>query len=190
VPENVTVTLDASVPSSDANGHSTSSVGGPRTLLVFQLGDHNAAFPIENVERITPMAQLARPPGLPSLLEGILNLSGAAVPVLRLDRVLQLPAGSPGLYSMLIVLKGICAGPIAMLVDRVSQIVSVPESSVLPVAKQDSFNACAEATVALEDANVNILSPARILLEREQKALAEFQRIAQLRLQEWASEKP
>ena len=189
MPENVIVTLDASVPSSDANGHSASSVGRPRTLLVFQLGDHNAAFPIENVERITPMAQLARPPGLPSLLEGILNLSGTAVPVLRLDRLLQLPAGSPGLYSMLIVVKGICDGRIAMLVDRVSQIVSVPESAVLAVEKQDSFNGCAEATVALEDANVHVLSPARILLEREQKALSEFQRIAQQRLQEWESKK-
>jgi chemotaxis signal transduction protein len=178
VSENVTVALDPCV------------LGRQRTLLVFQLGDQNAAFPIENVERITPMAQLACPPGLPSLLEGILNLSGTAVPVLRLDRLLQLPARSPGLYSMLIVLKGICDGRIAMLVDRVSQVVSVPEIAVLSVEKQDSFNACAEATVALEDTNVHVLSPARILLERERKVLAEFQGIAQQRLQEWESAKP
>jgi len=166
------------------------ALGRQRTLLVFQLGEQNAAFPIENVERITPMAQLACPPGLPSLLEGILNLSGTAVPVLRLDRLLQLPAGSPGLYSMLVVVNGICDGRIAMLVDRVSQIVSVPDSAVLPVEMQDSFNGCAEATVTLDDANVHVLSPARILLAKEQKALSEFQSMAQQRLQEWESKKP
>lgn len=176
--DNVLVTLEARV------------LGRQRTLLVFQLGDQNAAFPIENIERIAPMAQLACPPGLPSLLEGILNLSGTAIPVLRLDRLLQLPAGSPGLYSMLVVVKGICDGRIAMLVDRVSQIVSVPDSAMLPVERQDSFNGCAEATVALEDANVHVLSPARILLEKEQRALSEFQGIAQQRLHEWESKKP
>lgn len=190
MPEIVTVTPESSASSTDPNGHGGHpSLERQRTLLVFQLGDKNAAFPIENVERITPMAELACPPGLPSLLEGILNLSGTAVPVLRLDRLLQLPSRSPGLYSMLIVLKGICEGRIAMLVDRVSQIVSVPESVVLPVGKQDSFNACADATVTLEDANVHVLSPARILLEKECKALSEFQGIVQQRLQEWEAKR-
>ena len=32
------------------------------------------------------MAELATPPGLPAALEGVLNLAGVAIPVLRLDR--------------------------------------------------------------------------------------------------------
>jgi purine-binding chemotaxis protein CheW len=76
-------------------------------LLVFHLGGALAALPLENVERILPMAELAHPPGLPSMLEGFLNLAGIVVPVLRLDRLLQLPVQPPGLYSMLILLKGL-----------------------------------------------------------------------------------
>jgi purine-binding chemotaxis protein CheW len=156
-----------------------------RTLLVFQLPGRLAAVPFENVERIVPMAQLAHPPGLPSPLEGILNLGGRPVPVLRLDRLLQLPERPPGLYSMLIVLKGISDGRIAMLVDRVIEILAIPESALLPIGEEQSFNACAEAVVSVRDQMVHLLSPARILLEKEREALSGFQAMAQRRLQDW-----
>jgi purine-binding chemotaxis protein CheW len=159
-----------------------------RALLVFRLAGRLAALPLEDVEKIAPMAQLARPPGLPSPLEGLLNLAGRSVPVLRLDRLLQLPEQAPGLYSMLIVLKRISDGRIAVLVDRVSEILVVPESAVLPVGEQDSFNACVEGVVSLRGEMTHLLSPAHILLEKERKALSEFQTMAQQRLQDWGSE--
>jgi purine-binding chemotaxis protein CheW len=160
----------------------------PRALLVFHLAGQLAAVPLENVERIAPMTQLARPTGMPSPLEGILNLAGTAVPVVRLDRLLQLPVRRPGLYSMLIVLKGISDRRIALLVDRVSEILSVPASGLLPVRDEDSFNACAEATVSVRGEIVHLLSPTQILLEKERETLSEFQAMAQRRLQDWASE--
>jgi purine-binding chemotaxis protein CheW len=159
-----------------------------RSLLVFRLAGQLAALPLESVERIAPMAQLSRPPGLPYVLEGILNLAGRAVPVLRLDRLLELPQQPLGLYSMLILLKGVSNGRIAIVVDRVSEILPLPESAFLPVGKDDSFNACAEAAVSLRGEIVNVLSPARILLEKERKALSEFQAMAQRRLQDWKPE--
>jgi purine-binding chemotaxis protein CheW len=156
--------------------------------VVFHLAGQLAAVPLENVERIALMSQLARPPGMPAPLEGILNLAGTATPVVRLDRLLQLPVRRPGLYSMLIVLKGVSAGWIALLVDRVSEILSVPGSALLPVRDEDSFNACTEATVSVRGEIVHLLSPTRILLEKEREALSEFQAMAQRRLQDWEPE--
>ena len=156
-----------------------------RTLLLFHLAGRTAAFPLESIQRVTPMAQLARPPGLPAALEGILNLGGAAVPVVRLDRLLQLPEQRLGLYSMLIILKGPSASQIGILVDRVSGIISVPQSALLPVRDEDTFNACAEAAVSVSDQVIHILSPARILLEKERETLSQFQAAAQRRLQDW-----
>jgi purine-binding chemotaxis protein CheW len=156
-----------------------------RALLVFHLADQIAAVPLENVERIVPMAQLARPPGLPSPLEGILNLAGIAVPVLRLDRLLQLGVQRPGLYSMLILLKGASEGRVALLVDRVSDVLTVAEAALLPVGEQHSFNGCAEALAPVRDDIVPLLSCTQILLQKERESLAEFQVLAQLRLQEW-----
>jgi purine-binding chemotaxis protein CheW len=134
------------------------------------------------------MAELAHPPGLPSALEGFLNLGGTAVPVLRLDRLLQLPERNPGLYSKLIILKGVTDGEIAILVDQVSEILSVAETTFLPVGKEHSFNACTEAAVPARGEVVHLLSPARILLEMERRSLSEFQAVAQQRLRDWSQQ--
>lgn len=148
-----------------------------------------AALPLEDVERVIPMAHLARPYGLPAALEGILNLAGMAIPVLRPDRLLGLPVERPGLYSMLILLKGVASTTVGMLVDRVSDILTVRESGVLPVDEEHSFNGCAVAIIPARDGAIHLLSAARILLEQERESLAEFQTIAQRRIEEWGLEK-
>lgn len=119
------------------------------------------------------------------MLQGILNLAGTAVPVLRLDRLFQLKEQRPGLYSMLIVTKGVAQGQVALLVDRVGGIVTVAEGAVLPVGKQNSFNDCADGVVTVDEQLVHLLCPSRILLAQERQALAEFQEMAQRRLQDW-----
>ncbi len=161
-----------------------------RGILVFQLATHWAALPLEAVERITPMAHVARPPGLPTPLEGVLNLAGEAVPVLRLDRLFGLPAQTLGLYSALIVLRGgVLRGGagerIAIVADRASEVISLSETALLPLGDQRVFNDCASATFRRGDAVVHLLSPARLLLEQERRFLAEFQSLAQHRLEGW-----
>ena len=161
-----------------------------RALLSFYSAGRVAAVPLESVERIVPMAQLACPPSLPSLLKGILNLAGRSVPVLRLDRLLQLPEQPPGLYSMLIVLKGLSDSQIAVLVDRVSEVLTVPVSALLPIGKEDSFNACVEAVVYLRDHcdDSCAFSHSHPPREGTRGPFPEFQAMAQQRLQAWEPE--
>ena len=179
---------DFSSPWESVNRGAPFNVATPHSacvLMVFQLSDRFAAVRLEDVERITPMAELACPPGLPSALEGVLNLAGLAIPVLRLDRLFGLPSQRLGLYSMLIILKALPEGRIAIFADRVSEVLTVPQNTLLPIDEEDSFNGCAQATVAVRDQIVHVLSPSRILLAKERAALAEFQTMAQLRLGEW-----
>jgi purine-binding chemotaxis protein CheW len=160
-----------------------------RALLVFQIAGHTLALPLENVVRVVPMAQLAQPPGLPPVVEGILNLEGSAIPVLRLDRLLQLPPSSYRLYSMLILLKGLFDGPMAILVDRVNEVVSLPTSSLLDIAAQDSPHdwdkGCAEAAFLLNGQLGHLLSPSRVLLARERASMSALLNAERLRLLEW-----
>jgi purine-binding chemotaxis protein CheW len=154
-------------------------------LLVFHLAAQAVALRLENIQQIVPMAQLAKPPGLPVLLEGILNMSGSAVPVLRLDRLFQLPLQQLGLYSALIIVNLIPDGRIALLADRVSEILSIPESALLPIGENDSFNGCAEALVSVGGQTIYLLSPKRLLVEKDREALSRFQAMAQRRLRDW-----
>jgi purine-binding chemotaxis protein CheW len=157
------------------------------TLLIFSLSDRLAAFSAGDVERVTPMAELAQPPGLPPALEGLLNLGGDAVPVLRLDRLFGLAPQCPGLYSMLIVLRSRGSGRIAILADRVSEILSVPNDGLRPISQEDAFNGCAEAIATIRHEAVHLLSPDRIILANERLVISQFRAMEQARLEKWTA---
>lgn len=161
------------------------SAAATRALLVFRLQGLLTAFPADTVERVVPMAELLRPPGLPEALEGVLNLGGGAVPVVSLERLLRLPLQSPGLYSMLVILRLQAEGRIAVLVDRATGIVQASPASLRPLDPEDSFNGCAEAIVDVGAEAVHLLSPARLLLAKEREILAGFRDTAERRLGEW-----
>jgi purine-binding chemotaxis protein CheW len=162
-------------------------------LLVLDVSGKTAALPMADVERVLPIAQLAHVPGSPATVAGILNFRGAAVPVLRLDLLLGLAPQEPGLYSAVVVLKrglledgGLTrGGPVGLLVDRVTDIRRVPESALLAVRDEDSFNGCASAVVSTMGDPIPLLSPRRLLLEQEARRLTEFQQVVQQRLPEW-----
>lgn len=156
-----------------------------RTLLILQIADRFVALPAEDAVRIVPMAELACPPGSPSSIEGILNLAGTAIPVLRLDRLFGLPSQKVTAYSMLVILRGPLEAGIAVLADRVREILPVSADAFLPIDRNASFNGCAEATIAGADGTIHLLSPARILVAQERLALSEFQAMAQQRLDKW-----
>jgi purine-binding chemotaxis protein CheW len=166
---------------------------GTHPLLIFSLADCLAAFPVAEIERITALAELARPPGLPPVLEGVLNLAGAAVPVLRLDRLFDFKAQGfktqhPGLYSILIILRCGNGGKIAVLADRVNEILPVSSDAMHPIGKEDIFRGCADAIVTFGQETTYLLSINRLLLAKEQRLLAQFQAMEQVRLEKWEAD--
>ena len=126
-------------------------------LVVFHASGLDCAFPLETVKGIVPMAMLSTPPGLPSCLAGFLNLRGTAIPILRLDRLFNLPEQLPGLYTPLIILRA-ADSPAGVLVASVRRIASVTKTACLP------------------------LPEGHILLENEHRLLAELQAMEQERL--------
>lgn len=131
------------------------------------------------------MAELACPPGLPSVLEGMLDLAGTAIPVVRLDRLFRLPAQRVGLYSMLVILRIGNEQKIGVLADRIAGVVTVREDELRPIGEEDCFNGCSGGTVMAGDRILHILSPGRLILTRERETLLEFRMMAQQRLGEW-----
>ena len=115
--------------------------------------------------------------------------------MLRLDRLLGLPPRSPDLYSLVILLKKEVMptgnrDAVAVLADRVREILSVPETAMLLVGEGDSFNGCARAAVSVAGRQIHVLSPQRLLAEKEVLALSEFHAMARQRLQSWEAEPP
>ena len=159
------------------------------SFLVFRLPGADCALPMAALREIVPMASLSRPPGLPSLLEGFLNLGGTAVPVVRLDRLLDLPELALGLYTPLLVLRT-SEDRVALLVESVRGIVAVSSDDIRAGYDGGSFNDCVEGEITVGDRVVHLLSLERLLLEKERQCLAELQAVEQDRLRDLEGARP
>jgi len=136
------------------------------------------------VREILPMVSLARPPGLPPLVEGFISLRGEAVPVLRLERLFGVAAKPPEMYTPLLVLRG-SGGALAWMVDRVSEVAQISEADMTPVRREHCWNECTRTEARLGDRVVHLLDPDRLLLEAERQRLAELRATAEQYLEEW-----
>jgi purine-binding chemotaxis protein CheW len=152
-----------------------------RDLLIFHSSGFDCAFPLEAVREIVPMARLSSPPGMPTGLAGFLDLRGTAIPIVRLDRLLDLPEQQAGLHTPLIVLRGALA-PIGILVDSVRGIVPVIPAQILDIAEDRTFEGCATATIELDGDVIHLLSPAALLKGNEDRMLADYSDMTRARL--------
>jgi purine-binding chemotaxis protein CheW len=150
-------------------------------FVIFVVAEHSCALPAEQVEEIVPLAALVRPPNLPSILDGFLNLRGTALPVLQLRRLLGFSVSEPEVYSPLIIAKAE-GGRVALWVDRVEDVVAVKAENLQPFEESTSFNGCAQAQFSWNNCNVTVLSANRLLLNSEKERLAEFKARMQERL--------
>jgi purine-binding chemotaxis protein CheW len=153
---------------------SPSSVSREFRACLFELGDHRFAVRLESVSEIVPMAALSHPPAMPSILEGLLNLRGTSVPVLKIAALIGTPAPRLELHTPLVIVRdGSLA--LALLVNRVTGIVSVPVGGLTPLAPANSFNGCVEGELSgLFAKPIHLLSMERLLLEKERRILCEF----------------
>lgn len=155
----------------------------PHRLLVFEIAGDAFAIPLDTVREILPLPLLSHPPGIPSFLEGFLNLGGQAVPVLNPTRLFRLQGPAPGPYSHLVVLEK-AGAPLAILVNHAAGATEVPKESVMPVGQSFSFNDCLEGDARIGGRTVHILSVEKLLLEEERRRIAELQAMEQERLRE------
>src|SRR5512145_2933093 len=76
------------------------------SVVIFRLGGQHFAVPVAEVREVVPYCWLAQPPRMPSFVQGVLNLGGVAVPVLRLDHLLGLPPNAViGLDASLLIMR-------------------------------------------------------------------------------------
>jgi purine-binding chemotaxis protein CheW len=163
--------------------------GGGAHYLIFALAGLRCALPRRVVRELLPLPRLSRPPSLPEALAGFVNLGGEPLPVLALRHLLGLRRDAPvePLYRHIVVVEDALPGARAgLLVDRVLDLLAVPEDQLCPAAAEESLNGCVAAQLAMPDGFVHVLDPARILLRREQASLEELTRKAAARLGEWA----
>lgn len=160
-------------------------------IVVFRLGGQGFGLPVEDVREVVPVAWLDRPPHLSAMVEGVLNLGGQAIPVLRLDRLLGLEDGRYGLDASILVMRALeREGTLGLLVEHVDGVRRLEDLSPLGLPPGQSFNDCLAEVLEGEGRTFGLLAWERILLEQERARLAEFQQRVQDRLTELADAGP
>lgn len=154
-------------------------------LLLFQVGPHSCAISVEGVREAIPLASMMRLPGQPSIVAGVFNLRGRAIPVVRLAPLFGLPDEEPPLSAVVIVVAS-SSGLTGFLADNVEGVAAIDEAALEPAGGEFSFNGCAEKQFRLDERQFALLSRQRILLAQEQACLADLAAQAQSRLAELA----
>ncbi len=151
--------------------------------LVFHLSECAYAISIRHVAEVLAAAELSAVPGSPSFLSGFLNIGEQLIAVISLRRLWGMPDRERELFSPMILLRAE-AGKIALEVDNVSRIVELEDAELVAVADGNSLNDAAVSIARVDGTSVVVLSASRLLLEQEERRVAELTEAAQQRLTE------
>ncbi|NUB15001.1 hypothetical protein GAY28_21655, partial [Azospirillum brasilense] len=125
--------------------------------------------------------RLTPPPRPPPMVAGLFRYQGRAVPVLRLDLLFGFEAAPPELYAPLF-LTDWNGRPLALLAERVFNILPIPDAERTAADASLTFNGCAVATIPQGTGTATVIDPSRLLAEAEERLLAAFQAMADERL--------
>ena len=100
-------------------------------LVIFQLNDQQYALPIKETQEIIRMSNITKVPNTEHYVEGIINLRGSIVPVINLNKRLNLPVTEYGENTRIIVVES-DGQKVGMIVDIVLEVGQFNESEIEP----------------------------------------------------------
>jgi purine-binding chemotaxis protein CheW len=100
-------------------------------IVIFELGTEHFGVEIERVESIIKMQPITQLPHVPDFIEGVTNLRGKVLPVIDLRKRFGLEAREADKHSRIIVVN-VDQTEVGMIVDQVSEVLTVPEAAVEP----------------------------------------------------------
>lgn len=134
--------------------------GAYQTLVVARVGERRFAIPATAVERVLRMAAFSPMPELPAGVVGLLNLHGAALPVIDARPLFQEPSQPPRADHHLIVLGE--GEPRVLWVDGIDHVPDVPWSAIDAIAGRSPGDPV-EAAVRLDGEILPLLMPGALV---------------------------
>lgn len=102
--------------------------GETHQFVIFQVAAESFAVPLSAVQEIIRMPDVVHVPLSPPALEGLANLRGSVLPVVRLRHVFGIEAAPHDDATRVVVLDQ--GRPVGLVVDRVANVVSVESSRI------------------------------------------------------------
>jgi purine-binding chemotaxis protein CheW len=149
--------------------HST----GTLDIIAFRLNNQEFCVKTMTIREIRGWAPSTPIPHSPPEVIGIMNLRGAVIPIIDLARKLGMKSTQADERSAIVVAE-VHNMVIGMLVDRVSDILTVPDNQIQPVPDiASSFdNRCSEGIITHGESMICFLNLAKMFNEKDVEDLA------------------
>ncbi|MCF6215405.1 MAG: chemotaxis protein CheW [Emcibacter sp.] len=134
--------------------------GGIKQYISFNVGKELYAVEITTVREIKGWIPATSLPNSPDYMRGVINMRGVIVPVFDLRTRFSRGHTEPGKSHVVIIVK-LDERTIGILVDAVSDILTIPQEDILSVPDKDvnPEYAFMEGLVSVEDKMVAIIKP-------------------------------
>ncbi|MEC5290488.1 chemotaxis protein CheW [Aurantimonas sp. C2-6-R+9] len=106
--------------------------GGPLEIVAFRINEQEFCVRTISVREIRGWSQSTPLPNSPPDILGLINLRGTIIPVVSMARKLGMTATDPNPRSAIVVVE-VQGKTLGLLVDRLSDIMTVDHSSIQPV---------------------------------------------------------
>ena len=143
--------------------------------IIFSVGDEEFGVDVLRIQEIIRYVEPTKIPHAPDSMEGVINFRGKVIPVINLRKLFGLPKQSDNDFIVIIVIE-INGKTLGLTVDRVSDILNIPEDKIQP-AQEFSTRAGTEYLKAmgkLGNRLVLILDLDKIISLNNQKKLEEI----------------
>ena len=141
-------------------------------MVVFELGSEHFGVDISKVESIIKMQPITQLPHTLEFVEGVTNLRGKVLPVIDLRKRFGLAAQEMDKDSRIIVVS-VDEMEVGMIVDEVSEVVTVPEGAVeaVPAITSSVDSAFITGIAKLDQRLVTLLDLEHVLSNKERVSL-------------------
>jgi purine-binding chemotaxis protein CheW len=140
--------------------------GKAREVIVFRIGVQEFCVDIMSVREIRGWTPATVLPRSPSYVRGVINLRGAVLPIIDLAARLDFSAATATTRHVIVVVQ-IADQVVGLLVDAVSDILTLNESQIqpTPAVASESARAFVCGLIALEGRMVNLLRLDNVLAD-------------------------
>ncbi len=144
---------------------------GPRELITFLIGSQEFCVDIMSVREIRGWTPATPLPHSPAFVRGVINLRGAVLSIVDLAARLGLPPAQPSARHVIIVAQ-VGAQVVGLLVDAVSDILTVTSESIQPTPEvaSDMARCFVRGVLAIDGRMISLITLDQVLPPAEREA--------------------
>jgi purine-binding chemotaxis protein CheW len=145
--------------------------GNGRELIAFRIGAQEFCVDIMSVREIRGWTPATALPQSPGFVRGVINLRGAVLPIVDLAARLGFPPAEPTARHVIIVAQ-IGSQIVGLLVDAVSDILTVNDGSVQPTpdVASEMAKTFVRGVIAVEGRMISLIALDNLLPAQEREA--------------------